>query len=43
VDIIVLLMIKEEETQEVESMMKLIMHGVEEKEWFKSKMLEVRK
>ncbi len=43
VDVIVLLMIKEEETQEVESMMKLIMHGVEEKEWFKSKMLEVRK
>jgi activator of the mannose operon (transcriptional antiterminator) len=42
VDIIVLLMIREDEVQEVESIMKLIMKGIEDKEWFISKMLEVK-
>ena len=42
VDIIVLLMIREDEAQEVEPVMKLIMQGIEDKEWFISKMLEVK-
>ncbi|VYU48010.1 putative licABCH operon regulator [Enterococcus casseliflavus] len=41
-DIIILLMIREDETQKVEPMMKLIMQGIENKEWFLSKMLEVK-
>lgn len=41
VDIIVLLMIREDEAQEVEPVMKLIMQGIKDKEWFISKMLEV--
>ncbi|MGX7132069.1 BglG family transcription antiterminator [Enterococcus songbeiensis] len=43
VDVIVLLMIREEDAKEVESVMKLVMHGIEDKEWFISKMLEAKK
>lgn len=42
VDIIVLLMIKENDLKEVEEMMRLIMKGIEDKEWFINKMLEVK-
>ncbi len=42
VDIIVLLMIKEEDTRKVESVMELVMQGIEDKNWFISKMMEVR-
>lgn len=35
-------MIREDEAQEVEPVMKLIMQGIEDKEWFISKMLEVK-
>lgn len=43
VDIIVLLMIKEEEVRKVEPVMELIMQGIEDKNWFISKMMEVKK
>ncbi|MBO1300413.1 MULTISPECIES: BglG family transcription antiterminator [unclassified Enterococcus] len=43
VDIIVLLMIREEDVKEVEAVMKLVMQGIENKNWFISKMLEVKK
>ena len=42
VDIIVLLMIREEDVKQVESVMKLIMQGIEDKNWFISKMMEVK-
>ncbi len=42
VDVIVLLMIREEDVKEVEPVMKLIMQGIENKSWFISRMLEVR-
>ena len=41
-DIIVLLMIREEDVKEVEAVMKLIMQGIGDKNWFISKMLEVK-
>lgn len=41
VDIIILLMIREEEVKEIEPVMKLVMQGIEDKSWFISKMLEV--
>ncbi|MCH4168302.1 MAG: PRD domain-containing protein [Streptococcaceae bacterium] len=43
VDIIILLMIKEEDSKQIESAMKLIMQGIQDKNWFISKMLEVIK
>lgn len=43
VDIIILLMIREEEVKEIEPVMKLVMQGIEDKSWFISKMLEVKK
>lgn len=42
VDIIVLLMIREEDTRKVETFMELVMHGIEDKDWFISKMMEVK-
>jgi activator of the mannose operon (transcriptional antiterminator) len=42
-DIIVFLMIREEEIQHVEPIMELVMQGIKEKEWFISKMMEVKK
>lgn len=42
-DIIVFLMIREEEMQQVEPIMELVMQGIKEKEWFISKMMEVKK
>jgi len=42
VDIIVLLMIKEEEVRKVEPVMELVMQGIEDKNWFISKMMEVK-
>lgn len=42
VDIVVLLMIREEDTKQVEPIMDLVMRGIEDKEWFISKMMEVR-
>lgn len=41
-DIVVLLMIREEDVKEVEPVMKMVMQGIEDKNWFISKMLEVR-
>lgn len=41
-DIIILLMVREDETQKVEPVMKLIMQGIKDKEWFIAKMLEVK-
>ncbi|MGG5372514.1 BglG family transcription antiterminator [Enterococcus sp. AZ196] len=43
VDIIVLLMIKEEDVRKVEPVMELVMQGIEDKNWFISKMMEVKK
>lgn len=42
VDVIVLLMIREEDVKKVEPVMKLVMQGIEDKHWFISKMLEVK-
>nr|WP_095006408.1 PRD domain-containing protein [Enterococcus canintestini] len=42
VDIIVLLLISQEDTKQVESIMELVMRGIENKDWFISKMMEVR-
>lgn len=42
VDILILLMIKEEDIQKVEPVMELVMQGIEDKEWFISKMMEVK-
>ncbi|GBD68956.1 hypothetical protein TEHN7118_1762 [Tetragenococcus halophilus subsp. halophilus] len=42
VDVIVLLLIREEDVEKVEPVMNLIMQGIEDKEWFISKMMEVR-
>lgn len=42
VDIIVLLLISQEDTKQVESIMELVMRGIENKDWFISKMVEVR-
>lgn len=35
-------MIREEDVKEVEPVMKMVMQGIEDKNWFISKMLEVR-
>lgn len=43
VDVIVLLMIEEERIGEMEPVMKLVMQGIENKNWFISKMMEVEK
>ncbi|RCX15159.1 transcriptional antiterminator [Vagococcus fluvialis] len=42
VDVMVLLMIKEEDMKEVEAMMELVMKGITDKEWFITKMLEIK-
>lgn len=42
VDILVLLMIKEEDVRKVEPVMELVMQGIEDKNWFISKMMEVK-
>ncbi|MFR3361249.1 MAG: BglG family transcription antiterminator [Enterococcus canintestini] len=42
VDIIVLLLISQEDTKQVEAIMELVMRGIENKDWFISKMMEVR-
>lgn len=42
VDVIILLLIREDNVKEIESVMKLIMQGIEDKNWFISKMLEVK-
>ncbi|MEG0286256.1 MULTISPECIES: BglG family transcription antiterminator [Vagococcus] len=42
VDVIVLLMIREEDMKEVEAMMELVMRGITDKEWFITKMLEIK-
>lgn len=42
VDIIILLMIKENDLKRVEEMMDIVMKGIKDKEWFISKMLEVK-
>ncbi|MEG0732214.1 MAG: PRD domain-containing protein [Vagococcus sp.] len=42
VDVVVLLMIREEDMKEVEEIMKLVMEGIKNKEWFITKMLEVK-
>lgn len=43
VDIIALLMIREEDAGKVEEVMKVIMEGMKDKRWFISKMIEVKK
>lgn len=43
VDVIVLLIIREDDVKEIEPVMKLVMQGIEDKNWFISKMLEVKK
>lgn len=43
VDIIVLLMVKEEDRNKVEAVMNLVMQGIKNKNWFISKMMEVNK
>lgn len=42
VDVIVLLLISQEDTKQVEAIMELVMRGIENKDWFISKMMEVR-
>ncbi|MDN6664743.1 MAG: PTS sugar transporter subunit IIA [Tetragenococcus koreensis] len=42
VDVIVLLLIREEDVEKIEPVMNLIMQGIEDKNWFISKMMEVR-
>ena len=42
VDVIVLLMIREEDMKELEAMMELVMRGITDKEWFITKMLEIK-
>ena len=42
VDVIVLLMIREEDMKEVEAMMELVMRVITDKEWFITKMLEIK-
>lgn len=42
VDIVILLMIKEGDMNKVENIMKLVMRGIKDKEWFISKMLELK-
>lgn len=42
VDVVSLLMVREEDKKIVESFMNLIMHGINNKDWFISKMMEVK-
>lgn len=42
VDVVVLLLISQKDTKQVEAVMDLIMRGIEDKDWFISKMMEVR-
>jgi len=42
VNIVIFLMIREEEVKKIEPVMKLVMQGIEDKDWFISKMLEVK-
>lgn len=42
VDIVSLLMVRDEDKKVVESFMNLIMHGINNKDWFISKMMEVK-